>query len=392
MQYNFDEIIEREGTSTYKHENRAMYFGSKDVLPLWVADMDFASPKFVRDAIQERLNHPVLGYTVTNDEFFAPIQKWIQDNHNWEVERPWMHYLSGVVPGLSISILALTNPGDKVLIQSPVYMPFFSVIRSNNRELINNQLVEKNGRLEIDFDDFEEKAKSGVKLFLFCNPHNPGGMVWSKEDLVRISEICEKYNIIVVSDEIHCDLALPGYKYTPYATVSEAAKNHSITLIAPSKTFNIAGLCVSSFIIPNSTIRKPVFGMLQQLQTGGHGTIFGYTASTAAYSANGREWLNQLLDYLQGNIDYVLDFIKEFMPKLKPMKPEASFLIWIDFKGLGMSDKQNKSFLVEKAGLGLNHGPTFGPGGEGFQRLNIGVPRSVLEKAMQKLLNAYRQL
>lgn len=392
MQYNFDELISREGTSTYKHENRAFYFGSKDVMPLWVADMDFASPLFIREAIKERLDHPILGYTVTNDTYYAPIQKWIKDNHNWKVERPWMHYLSGVVPGLSISILALTNPGDKVMIQSPVYMPFFSVITSNNRELVNNQLVLDGDRYTIDFEDFEEKASSGVKLFLFCNPHNPGGMVWSKEELTRIAEICERHKVTVVSDEIHCDLALPGYKYTPYATVSEAAKEHSITLIAPSKTFNIAGLCVSSLIIPNSELRKPTFGMLQQLQTGGHGTIFGYTASTAAYSKEGREWLDQLIDYLQGNIDYVLGFIKEFMPKLRVMRPEASFLVWINFSGLNMSDKQTKDFLVNQAGLGLNHGPTFGPGGEGFQRLNIGCPRSVLEEAMQKLLNAYQQL
>lgn len=390
MVYNFNEVIDRSQTSTYKYGRCKLYFGTDNVLPLWVADMDFASPDFVLESIQKRLEHPILGYTLTDDAFFSAIIQWMKIRHNWTVEKEWIRHLPGVVPGLILAMLSYTNPGDKVIVQPPIYPPFMYTVKRNKRQLIYNQLVEKNGRYEMDLEDFENHAKKGAKFFLMCSPHNPGGMVWSKETLTSIADIADKYGMIVVSDEIHADLLLKGSTHYAYSTISEKAKNHSITLVAPSKTFNIAGLGIASAIIPNDKLRQKFISTVDDLQAAG-GNIVGFEAAKAAYT-EGHEWLDQLLVYLENNANYVIDFLNKNIPKIKPMKPEASFLIWLDCKELGLSDDELKDFMVKKAGLGLNHGPSFGPGGSGFQRLNIGTPLPVLEEAMGRLLDAYKTL
>lgn len=386
MKYNFDKIYERKGTSTYKHGRCKLYFGTDDILPLWVADMDFASPDFVLDALKKRLDHPVLGYTLTDDEFFLSIVNWIKDRQNWQVEKEWIRNLPGVVPGLVFSLLSLTKPGDKIIVQPPIYPPFLFTVKQNQRELVFNELIEKSGTYEMNIPELEELAKSGAKMLFLCSPHNPGGKVWSRETLLAVAEIARKYSLIVVSDEIHADLILSG-EHIPYATINEEAKNHSVTLMAPSKTFNIAGMSMSYAVIPNVKVRQKFNRLVDHLQAGS-GHVLGFEALKAAYDF-GSDWLNELLVYIQGNINYVINFLEKNIPEIKPMRPQASFLIWLDCKDLEMSDKELKEFFVTKAKLGLNHGPTFGPGGEGFQRINIGTPRSILEEAMKRLKDAY---
>lgn len=389
MEYNFDTLYNREGTSTYKYGRCKLYFGNEDILPLWVADMDFASPDFIIDAITERLKHPVLGYTLTDDDFYSSIINWFQDRHQWKIEKEWIRHLPGVVPGLVFSMLSLTDEGDKIIVQPPIYPPFLHTVKQNKRELICNELIENSGTYEMNFQELEKFAKEGAKMLFLCSPHNPGGVVWSRETLEKIADIADKYGLIVVSDEIHADLVLSGSKHIPYAEINEKAKNHSITLVAPSKTFNIAGLAMSIAIIPNVKIRQKFLRLVENLQAAG-GHVVGFEALKAAYT-NGHEWLDQLLVYLKGNLNYVTNFLEQNIPEIVTMRPNASFLVWLNCKQLKLSDKELKDFLVNKAKLGFNQGPSFGPGGEGFQRINIGTPRSVLEEAMNRLYYAYKE-
>jgi cystathionine beta-lyase len=387
MKYNFDEIIDRKGFSAYKTDLCLARFGTDDLLPLWVADMDFRTPDFIMNAIKERANHEIMGYTIRRRDFFTPIIDWLNKRHNWAIKREWLGFFSGVVPAIALTVNRFTQEGDAIIVQTPIYPPFMDVVNKNKRKLVCNELVLKNGIYEIDFALFEKQIiENEVKLFIFCSPHNPGGRVWTKEELITLANICQKHNVLVVSDEIHADLALPHYKHIPFASVSDAARENSITLMAPSKTFNMPGLMSSSYIIPNKTIRNNFENMMEKLDNGG-GNIFAYAATTAAYT-KGEEWLEQLINYLQGNIDYVDNFLKTNIPQLKAMIPQASFLIWIDFRGLGLSDDEIKKLLIEKAKLGLNDGPSFGPGGEGFSRINIACSRKILEEAMNKLKKA----
>lgn len=388
MTYNFDEIIDRKGTSAYKTDLLKARFGADDLIPLWVADMDFRSPDFVMEAIRKRAEHEVLGYTIRNREFFAPIISWIQYKHKWTVEQDWIGFVPGIVPAMAVAVLAFSEPGDKVIIQSPVYPPFFSVVENNKRELAINELLLENGQYHMNFEQLREQvADPKTKLLLLCSPHNPGGRVWSKAELTELADICAANNVLVVSDEIHADLVLPGHEHVPFATVSQTAKNISITLMAPSKTFNIAGLGTSSFIIPNKDIHLQFARQLQALEFAG-GSIFAMTATTAAYE-QGAEWLEQLIRYIQGNIDFVVSTIEENLPKIKVMRPEASFLIWLDFSAYGLTDAEVQAKLVNEAKLALNPGPTFGPGGAGYHRLNVGCSRLVLQEAMLRLQTVF---
>lgn len=389
MKYNFDTIYNREGTSTYKYGKCKFYFGKDDILPLWVADMDFASPDFVIDAISERLKHPVLGYTLTDDAFYSSMINWFNERHQWQIEKDWIRHIPGVVPGLVFSMLSLTEPDDKVIVQPPIYPPFLITIKQNKRKLVCNELLERSGTYEMNLEELEQFAKDGAKMLFLCSPHNPGGMVWSRETLEKVSDIADKYSLVVVSDEIHADLVLDGSKHIPYAQINEKAKNHSITLVAPSKTFNIAGLGMATAVIPNVKLRQKFLRLVDSLQAAG-GHVIGFEALKAAYN-NGIEWLDELLEYLKGNVDYIINFLNKNIPEIVAMPPQASFLIWLDCKKLNLSDSELKDFLVNKAKLGFNHGPTFGPGGEGFQRINIGAPRSILEEAMKRLYRAYVQ-
>jgi len=385
--YNFDEIIDRKGTNAVKLERCNALFGTDDLLPLWVADMDFRTPEFILNAIQERLQHPVLGYSMTPKEFYPLMQKWITDHHNWPVKREWIGFLPGIVPGLSFAVQSLTTSGDEVMVQSPVYYPFFNVIRNNHRVVVNNQLVETDGKYTMDLVDFEAKITDKTKLFILCNPHNPGGRVWTREELVKVAEICEKHNITVISDEIHADMVLPGKTpHTPFAAVSEWAEQHTVTFMAPTKVFNMPGLISSGYIIPNAELRHKFAEHLEASEMNA-GNIFAYIGAVAAYE-HGEAWRVEMLEYVQKNIDYVADFLKNNVPQVVPMIPEASFLVWLDCKGLGMETDELHQFFAHKAGLGLNKGTIFGDGGEYHLRLNVACSRMILEQGMEQLKKA----
>ncbi len=346
LTYNFDEIIDRKNTGAIKIERCKALYGTNDVLPLWVADMDFRTPDFIFEAICERCKHPILGYSMPPKEFYPTIIEWMKEHHQWEVERQWIGFLPGIVPGLSFAVQSLTDAGDEVIVQPPVYYPFFHVIKNNDRVLVNNPLKTVNGKFEMDFDDLEQKITSKTKLFILCNPHNPGGKVWNAESLKRLAAICSKHKITVVSDEIHADMVLKGHKHIPFATVSEEAAQISLTFMAPSKTFNMPGLISSSYIIPNKEIRNTFVNFLENSELTG-GNIFAYAATLAAYE-KGNDWRKQMLNYVQGNIDFVVDFMKNNIPQIKPMIPDASFLVWLNCKELGMETDELFDFLPKK--------------------------------------------
>ncbi len=386
MKYNFDELIDRRNTGAVKTDLCKKMFGTDDLIPLWVADMDFRTPDFIIDAINNRCKHPILGYTVPDEEYFNSIIRWIDARHGWKLERNWLGFLPGIVPGLAFAVNALTQTGDQIIIQPPVYPPFIHVPSKNDRELIYNPLKVVEGRFEMDLKDLEYKITDRTRMFILCNPHNPGGRTWDADTLIKVAEICHKHGVLVVSDEIHSDMALPGNVHTPFASVSELAEQNSITYMAPSKTFNMAGLVSSSYIIPNSEIRKKFSDFMDNSELA-NGNIFAYVAAQAAYE-KGTEWLSEMISYIQGNVDYIVEFLEKNVPQIKPMIPQASFLIWLDCAGLEMNSHQLQEFMVKEARLGLNKGTTFGPGGEQHLRLNIGCSREVLKQAMEQLKSA----
>ncbi len=382
MEYNFDEIIDRSNSGAMKHAYARMLFGRADVMPLWVADMDFRTGSFIIDGIKTRLDHGILGYTLPKDEYFESIMSWVKMQHAWDLEKHWIKHVPGVLPAISMAVLRFTKPGDKILVQPPIYPPFMSIANSNGRTVIYNQLEQKNGQFEINFEDLEEKAKL-ASMFFLCSPHNPGGRIWSKDELIRVADICYRNDVIVISDEIHADMALFGNKHIPFATVSKEAEKVSLTLMAPSKTFNMAGLSSAFCIASDSDLRQKYFSFIDDTHTG-HGSMLGYDATIAAFR-DGEEWRKQMIRYVEGNIEYVIGFLKEKVPSILPIKPQASFLLWLDCAGLGMNDEELKGFMVNEVGVGMNQGPTFGPGGNGHQRLNVGTPRQNLVKVIEKL-------
>ncbi len=391
MNYNFDEIIDRRGTDAIKLDRCQALFGTEDVYPLWVADMDFRTPDFILDAIRARLEHPILGYSNVPKDFFPLTIQWIKDHHQWEVSRGWVGFLNGIVPGIAFAVQTYTNEGDEVIIQPPVYYPFIHVVNNNNRKLIYNQLIERDGRYEMDFENLESQITSRTKLLILSNPHNPGGRVWDKATLSRLAEICAKHNIVVVADEIHADMTLTGHRHTPFATVSESAANISVTFMAPSKTFNIPGLVSSVYIIPNPDLREKFVTFLQKSDLTG-GNILSYAATVAAYE-HGEQWRQQMLEYVEGNIAFLKNFLANHLPQIKPMMPEASFLVWLDCAELGFKDTDELHlFFAQKGKQGLNKGTTFGPGGEQHLRINVACSRIILEKALMSLANAVKEL
>lgn len=389
--YNFDEIIDRRNTNAVKLERCKALFGTEDVLPLWVADMDFRTPDFILDAIRQRLDHPILGYTMPSKDFYPLMQKWITEHHNWNVKREWIGFLPGIVPGLAFAVQSLTEVGDEIMVQSPVYYPFFNVIENNHRVIVNNPLKEIDGKFVMDFEDLEKKFTPKTKLFIFCNPHNPGGRVWTKEELQQFAEICSKHNVTIISDEIHADMVLPGNtSHTPLATVSEWAQNNTVTFMAPTKVFNMPGLISSGYIIPNPELRHKFAEFLEASEMNA-GNIFAYIGAVAAYE-HGETWRLEMLNYIKGNIDYIADFLKKNVPQVVPMIPEASFLVWLDCKALGMETDELHKFFSLQAKLGLNKGTIFGAGGEYHLRLNVACSRKVLEQAMTQLKEAVDKL
>ena len=385
MNYNFDEIINRNGTDSVKWDGVEGRWGRNDLIPMWVADMDFRTAPFVIEALKKRLEHEVLGYTFACKEWAASIIHWLKERHGWSVTEEMLTFTPGIVRGLAFAIHCFTEKGDKVMVMPPVYHPFFLVAQKNEREVVFSPLVLRDGQYYIDFDRFRRDVQ-GCKILILSNPHNPGGIVWKKDMLVRLAEICAKHHILVISDEIHAEMAYPQYTHHPFATVSEAAANCSITFMAPSKTFNIAGIVTSYSIIPNAGIREQFYSFMEAGEFG-DGTIFAYTATEAAYTY-GAEWLQQMRMYITENVRFVDDYLKANLPKIKAYPPQASFLIWLDCRDLKLSQPELVSLFEEKAGLLLNNGSMFGPGGEGFMRLNIGCPRSVLKTALEALKKA----
>ncbi|OFX50001.1 MAG: cystathionine beta-lyase [Bacteroidetes bacterium GWA2_30_7] len=381
--YNFDEIINREKTNSVKYDLRSKLFGKADVIPMWVADMDFKTPDFIVEAIRKRTEHEIFGYTFRSEGFCNSIINWIQKRHGWTIEKEWISFSPGVVPALNILVQSLTKPGDKIIVQPPVYFPFFGAVENNGRKMVENQLKLVNGRYEIDFEHLESVIDTDVKMLLFCSPHNPCSRVWTKEELEKIGDICLKNNILIVSDEIHSDLVFKPNKHFPTASISKQISDITITCIAPSKTFNLAGLHTSAVICRNKELLKKYNKFLEDFHLSG-GNIFGFEALEAAYN-QGDGWLNQLLEYLQSNINFVDDYLQQNIPKIKLIKPEATFLLWLDFRELKLTNKEIKKLLIEKAGVALFDGRIFGKGGEGFQRMNIGCPKEVLEKVLINL-------
>lgn len=388
MKYNFDEIVDRKGTDALKLEALKPRWGRDDLLPLWVADMDFRTPPFIMNAIKERCENEILGYTSKPASYYQAIEKWLASRYDWKVSKELINFTPGIVVGLAHVLKCVTQPGDKVLIQSPVYHPFFLVTEHNYRKVVRNPLVLENGQYKIDWKNFKE-AVIGCKLFILCNPHNPGGRVWTKEELATMAEICYDNGTMVISDEIHADLTLPGYTHTPFAKISEKARLNSIVFMSPSKAFNMPGLASSYCIIENNEVRKKFHTYLNASEFS-EGHIFAFISVAAAYE-HGTEWLNQLLDYVQGNIDYVDNYLKRNMPLIKAIRPQASYLIFLDCRELGLNQKELVDFFVDKAHLALNDGSMFGEEGTGFMRINAGCPRVILQKALTQLEEAYNK-
>lgn len=385
-QYDFDEVIERKGTSSVKHDKLKLLFGRDDLLSLWVADMDFRTPDFIVKALKERCDHEVFGYTFAPDSYFESITTWVQYRYHWKVPREWISYIPGIVRGISFALDCFTQPGDKVIIQPPVYHPFRLVPEALGREVLDNPLRLVNGRYEMDFEHLESLMDERCKAFILCSPHNPGGIVWNKDTLIRLAEICHRHGVLVISDEIHAEMVFPGNTQSPFASVSELAAANSLTFMAPSKTFNIAGIVSSYAVVPDPVLREKFFAYLQARELG-EGTIFAYTATTAAYTY-GAEWLQQMRQYVIANMNYVDEYLKNHIPQIKVYPAQASFLLWLDCRELNLSQEELVRLFVEDARLALNDGRIFGAEGVGYMRLNIGCPRAVLEKALPALAQA----
>jgi cystathionine beta-lyase len=388
--YDFDEIIPREGTNCIKYDAREWIFKTNDVIPLWVADMDFRTPDFIVDAIKKRADHEIYGYTFKPESYYQSIIEWMKRRHNWEIKKEWISSSPGVVAGFTLAIETFSKPGDEVIVQPPVYFPFFDSVKGTKRKMVENPLKLENGRYTFDFEDLKSKISDKTKLLLFCNPQNPGGMAWTREELEELSSICIENGVMVISDEIHSDLVYEGHEHIPFSTISDEAANNSVVFMAPSKTFNVAGLSSSVAVIPNKTN----FNRYERALNVGHlgmGNIFGTVALETAYSI-GDEWLEQMLDYVWENYLFLEKFIAGKLPKVKVMKPEATYLIWLDFRNYEMSDKELFQYTIDEAKVGLNNGGKFGTGGDGWLRINIACPRSILEEALQRLEKAFSKL
>lgn len=386
MIYDFDKIIDRKGSDAVKTDALEEVFGKKDLIPLWVADMDFECGEFITNTLIERCNKGIFGYTMPSKNYFKSIQQWTKNIHQWEIQEEWFSYIPGIVKGIAFCISNFTSLNDKIIIQPPVYHPFRLVPQAQNRRVVYNPLIEENGKYKMDLEGLRDLIDKDCKMVILCNPHNPIGITWDKESLKELADICYQNNILVISDEIHSDMAIFNHTHIPFATVSENARENSITFMAPSKTFNIAGIVSSYSIIPNNDIRTSFYNYLHSHELN-QGTLFSYAATEAAYS-KGQEWREQMLRYLEKNIDFVNNYLKANIPQIKAIIPQASFLIWLDCRELNLNQKELTSLFVNKAGLALNDGEMFGKEGIGYMRMNIGCPQSILEKALNNLKNA----
>ena len=387
MTYSFDKIVDRRGSGDLKHGVLQERYGRSDLLPLWVADMDFETPPFITEALRQRLDHSLFGYTVVPEELWDVIIQWTLEHHGWQVQREWLTYIPGIVKGIGMAINVFSEEGDKVIIQPPVYHPFRLTPQGNGRKVVYNPLRElPDGSYDMDFEQLEQVTDEHCKILILSNPHNPAGICWKEDTLRRLAHFCYEHHILVLSDEIHSDMALFGNRHIPFATVSDEAAACSITFAAPSKTFNIAGIVSSYAIVPNPTLRRRFYSWLEANELNDP-PLFSPIATIAAYS-QGESWRRQMLAYIEENIRFVEEYCHQHLPKIKPWRPEASFLVWLDCRPLGLQHDELIDLFVNRAHLALNDGAMFGPGGEGFMRLNVGTPRSILLQALLQLEQA----
>lgn len=388
MKHNFDEMIDRRVSECKKYEPAY----PEDVIPMWIADTDFAVPEEIAAAIQERAKHPCYGYPVESFEFEKSAASWEKKRFGWDVKPEWVKYANGVLPFLMYAIRAFAYPGDKVVFQTPVYPPFYAITRNNGCQIVTNPLVQdENGKYQIDFEDLEKKLKDPrVKLFFLCNPHNPVMRAYTREELIQIGELCLKYHVIVIADEIHCDLTYKGYEHIPFASISEEFANNSMVLINPSKTFNIAGFRTGAAIIPNKEMRDNIQIIIEDNKNYGR-TIFGMLSFITAYNEC-EYYADEMMEYLEENKNYIVKFMKERIPRIRLAEPEATYLLWLDCRALNMTQEELKKFFFEKAKLGLNDGATFGAEGVGFMRMNIACPKATLTEALNRLEKAVKEL
>ncbi len=398
MKYDFDCVYDRKKTDCYKWDLAPHIFGHEDIIPMWVADMDFPAAQPVVDALKERAEHPFYGYTHPGPSVVDSVVERMKRKFNWEIEGEWVVFTPGVIPALHTAIRSLTHPGDGVIIQEPAYHPFFPAVKGSGCQIVNNNIKLVDGRYYQDFEDLEDKflPQTGrlrrpqrIKTILFCNPHNPVGRLWNVDEITRVGEIALDNGIPVISDEIHCELLFKGYKHTPFATISEEFEQNSITCMSPSKTFNLPGLAVSSIIIPNKKLREG----FKEIASGivSEPNLFGFTALEASYR-HGDEWLDQVLDYLQGNLDLLKEYTEANIPGVKVIEPQGSYLIWIDFRGLGMDPLDLGKFMLDEAKVALEDGFIFGEAGNGFMRMNIACPRPILKEALKRIEQAVNNL
>ncbi len=357
---------------------------------MWVADMDFNTPDFITKALEKRLRHSIYGYSFRPAEYYESIIKWQRRRHNWNTEKEWICFSPGIVPALNLCTLAFTEPGDTIIVQPPVYFPFFSAVKMHGRNLIFNKLSHQNGRWEMDLENLSESIDQRTRMIIISNPHNPVGRVWTREELEKLADICLENDVVILSDEIHCDLVLPGLTHFPISCLSDTVARRTVTCIAPSKTFNLAGLSTSSVIIPDPGLRQSFNSLIEKLHIGA-GNIFGTTASIAAYT-EGHEWLSELIGYIESNIRYVVDYLNSKVPEIVPVLPEATYMIWLDCRKLGMTGKELQDFFVKSAGVGMNEGSSLGPGGEGFMRMNVGCQRETVVRALEKIGKAVAEI
>lgn len=381
----FDKTIQRRGTNSVKWDLHK----DDDLLHLWVADMDFAAPQAIQDALRQRVEHGVFGYTFGSEDLYRAIIHWTKERYAWSIERNFIVLTPGVVPALGVAIQAFTAPGEKVLIQSPVYAPFFDMVTKNGREVVTNPLIIRNDRYEMDWEDLESKFKQGIRLMILCSPHNPVGRVWTSEELERLGKLCIEYDVIIVSDDIHADIIFSGHVHTPLASLSDDLASRTVTCIAPSKTFNIAGLQASASIIPNELLRKQFTKVLQQ-QGFYSLNLFASTAMETAYTSC-EDWLDDLLVYLEENAQFAYGYIQNEIPEIKAYQPEGTYLLWVDCSNLMLSKEDRLNLLQKKGRIVVEPGEKFGPGGEGFIRLNLGCPRSILKEALIRLRDAVKK-
>ena len=389
--YNFDKIIDRSTSNAYKYVNQTKVFGKDHLIPLWVADMDFETPPFIVEALLRRMEHPVFGYTCIPEELWPTVVNWLERRHGWKTQEKWMSFIPGIVKGIGMAINVLVGNDEKVIIQPPVYHPFRLTPLGNGREVVYNPLIrEEDGTYRMDFEQLESVCDEKCRMLILCNPHNPGGVLWDRATLERLADFCYSHHIIVISDEIHSDMALWGKQHIPFASVSEKAAQCSITFGAPSKTFNIAGIVSSFAVVPNDELRSKFYGWMEANELN-MPDIFAPIATIAAFKY-GEEWREQMLRYIEGNVEFVEHYCRQYLPAIHPQRPEASCLIWMDCKDLHLEQGELVNLFVDKAGLALNRGDMFGKEGNGFMRMNVGVPRSVLEQAMNQLKAAVDQL